>query len=84
MGFKAIPCKCQVCGKAFHAESYQVYLCRKNGRKPVCSRACEQERRHKASRDAKWVKLQAKIEGGSFTAQAEETKPDSGGQYEKN
>lgn len=56
MGFKTEACKCPVCGKAFKAEAYQVRY-----RVPSCSRSCEQERRHKAGRDAKWAMLQEKI-----------------------
>lgn len=54
MGFLTHPCKCPICGQKFMAESYQVYRAKKAGRTPVCSKRCEQERRHKASRDAKW------------------------------
>ncbi|MBB5200839.1 putative sulfurtransferase [Glaciimonas immobilis] len=54
MGFKTIPCKCPVCNKAFKAEAFQL-----RARIPCCSRTCEQERRHKASRDALWAKTQS-------------------------
>lgn len=54
MGFKVIPCKCPVCRKDFMAESYQVYRAKKAGRVPTCSKKCDQERRHQASRDEKW------------------------------
>jgi hypothetical protein len=54
MAFKVIPTTCPVCGHQFLAESYQTYLAKKAGRVPTCSKKCEQERRHQASRDKKW------------------------------
>lgn len=60
MGFKVVNVKCQECGKPFLAESYQVYRAKLKGRKPCCSRKCEQERRHAESRDRKWREQQLK------------------------
>lgn len=34
---------------------------REKGRDPCCSIKCEMERRHKASRDAKWAKELSKL-----------------------
>lgn len=51
MGFKTDACKCPICGKRFMAEAKHARF-----RVPSCSRKCEQERRHSASRDVKWNK----------------------------
>lgn len=61
MGYAGVPCKCPICGKQFRGQSYHVYKMRAQGRQPTCSRQCEQERRHAASRDAKWAEQQAKL-----------------------
>ena len=61
MGFKVIKTKCPVCAKPFLAESFQMHRAQSQGRLPACSRSCEQERRHAASRDRKWLQQQARI-----------------------
>jgi hypothetical protein len=61
MGFKVIPAKCPICGRDFLAQSYQIRLAQSKGRSPACSRSCEQERRHQASRDKKWQAQQSKV-----------------------
>lgn len=65
MGSKTIPVECPVCGVRFLARSDQskkAPTIAEGGefhgsiRVPCCSRECEQERRHKATRDKKFAK----------------------------
>jgi hypothetical protein len=60
VAYKVIPAKCPICHQRFEAASYQVYRAKLKGREPCCSKQCDQERRHKESRDEKWRATQLK------------------------
>ncbi len=65
MSSKTVPVECPMCGVRFLAQRGQTRKAptiaeggefRGSIRAPCCSKTCEQERRHKASRDEKFAK----------------------------
>lgn len=57
MGWKTVPCQCEICCKQFFAEYAQT----KWGRTPCCSKKCAMEKMHRLTRDAKFEKEMAKV-----------------------